>query len=268
MRAQTASQDSSWVATLRDGSTHVGKLVRETPDSVELRTKSGQMTISRSALQRFRHVSDSDLHDGAWWSPDPHSTRLFFGPTGRTLDAGEGYFTDFYLFFVAASYGITDRFTMGGGLSVFPSSELSNNIFFLTPKFALVRGESFNLSAGALIGFAGKSAGSAGLLYVAATNGDKDHAFTYGAGWSYFGDRVYGGPTLLLGGEVRIARHVALLSENYVTTGQAGGYVLPMYGLRFIGEKLSADLGFVNALGKDVTPIFPGIPWVGFALKF
>ena len=82
LRGQTArAADSSWVARLKDGSTHVGALARETPDSVELTTSSGRITIARSSIARLRHVSNTELHAGAYWPQDPHDTRLFFGPT-------------------------------------------------------------------------------------------------------------------------------------------------------------------------------------------
>jgi hypothetical protein len=58
------------------------------------------------------------------------------------------------------------------------------------------------------------------------------------------------------------------MSENYIFTGSNGGYALPIYGIRFIGDKLSTDFGFVNFIGRGSPGIFPGLPWLGFALKF
>jgi hypothetical protein len=260
--------DSSAVVRLKDGSTVVGRVTRQTPDSVELTTSAGRLTLARSAIVTFRSVSSANLHGGTYWAPNPHDTRLFFGPTGRTLDQGEGYFSDFELLFLNASWGVTDRFTFGGGLSVFPSSDFSNNVFYLTPKVGLVRGESFNLAAGALVGFAGHANGSAGLLYLTGSSGSRDNAVTYGLGWAYFNAKVNGDATLMLGGTLRVSRRVSLMTEDYLFTGSNGGYVLPMYGLRFLGEKISADLGFVNFVGRGQTAIFPGAPWIGFALKF
>jgi hypothetical protein len=260
--------DSSAVVRLKDGSTVVGRLARQTPDSVELTTSAGRLTLSRSAIVSLRSVSNTSLHDGAYWAPNPHDTRLFFGPTGRTLDRGEGYFSDFELLFLNASWGVTDRFMLGGGLSVFPSTDFSNNVFYLTPKVALVRGESFNLSAGALLGFAGHANGSAGLLFLTGSNGSRDNAVTYGVGWAYFNEKVNGDATLMLGGTLRVSRRVSLMTEDYFFTGSNGGYMLPMYGFRFLAEKISADLGFVNFVGRGQTAIFPGAPWIGFAVKF
>lgn len=261
--------DSVYVVRLRDGSTVFGRLVAQTSDSLHLVTSAGRLSMARSSVADLKPVRASELHDGAYWPEDPHGTRLFFGPTGRTLKQGEGYFSDLYLFFVSAAVGVTDRVMIGGGMSVVPSNDfLGNNVYYLTPKVALVRGERFNVSVGALLGFAGHVNGSAGMIYAAATNGGPDAALTYGAGWAYGQRRIRGDALLLLGGTKRVSRRVALMSENYFFTGSAGGYVLPMYGVRFVGDRLSTDLGFVNFFGRDVRPVFPGLPWVGFALNF
>ena len=263
-----ANTDSSAVLRLRDKSTVVGHLVRQTPDSIEITTASGRMTFARSAVASVKVVSNSELHDGQYWASDPHYTRLFFGPTGRTLGKGEGYFSDTELFFLNTSWGLSDRFMLGGGMSVFPSSDITNNVFYVTPKVLLKGSERFNVSAGALVGFAGHENGSAGMLYVVASSGSRDNQFTYGAGWAYLNDKIAGDAALMLGGTRRVSRRVSLMTENYLFTGSGGGYVLPMYGMRFFGESISADLGFVNFMGCDTHPIFPGAPWIGFALKF
>ena len=218
-------------------------------------------------------ISPADIHDGSYWPPDPHDTRLFFGPTGRTLAKGSGYFSDQYLFLVNVAVGVTDRFMIGAGMSLFPSGNFfANNVYYLTPKFAIVRGEKFNVAVGALVGFVphsgDHSSGNAGIYYLAATNGRADASVTYGIGYAYFNDNVSGDATLMLGGNVRVARRVSLMSENYVFTGPGGGYWAPIYGVRFIGDRLSTDLGLVNFIGRNATPVTPGVPWLGFALKF
>ena len=264
-------RDSTVAVRLKDGSLILGRLIEQTTDSVRLATSAGQVTLARSAVTEIKAIDLAEMHGGAYWAPDPHDTRLFFGPTGRTLAGGTGYFSDLYLFLITGAWGITDRITLGAGTSLFPGTDFfHDNVYYLTPKVALVRGESFNLAAGALIGFAGRANGSAGVYYVAATSGRSDGSITYGLGYSYFNSRVSGDATLMLGGNLRIARRVSLMTENYVFTGGggAGGYWVPIYGVRFIGEHLSADVGLVNFAGRGSDPIFPGIPWVGFAVKF
>ena len=247
----------------------VGRIVDQTPDSVALATSAGRLMLARAAIAEIKAIPPADLHDGNYWPPDPHDTRLFFGPTGRTLARGTGYMSDQYVFLFAAAWGVTDRLTIGGGMSLFPSNDFfANNLYYLTPKLGLVRGETFNVSLGALIGFAGRSNGSAGVYYLAATSGRSDASLTYGVGYSYFNRDVSGNATLLLGGNIRVSRRLSLMSENYVFTGTGGGHWVPIYGLRVIGERMALDFGFVNYVGPGTEAIVPGLPWVGFAVKF
>jgi hypothetical protein len=256
---------------LKDGSLILGRLIDQATDSVRLMTSAGRVTLARSAVAEIKAIDPADIHAGAYWTADPNDTRLFFGPTGRTLSSGTGYFSDLYLFLINGAWGVTDRITLGAGTSLFPGTDFfSNNVYYVAPKVAIVRGESFNLAAGALIGFAGRANGSAGVYYLAATSGRSDASVTYGLGYSYFNSRVSGDATLMLGGTLRVARRVSLMTENYIFTGggDSGGYWVPIYGVRFIGEHISGDLGFLNFTGRGSQPIFPGIPWLGFAVKF
>ena len=67
---------------------------------------------------------------------------------------------------------------------------------------------------------------------------------------------------LMIGGEKRVSRRVSLLSENYIAGADD---VLLSYGLRFFGDRLSVDFAFLNLMSD---PLFPGIPYVAFAVKF
>ena len=46
---------------------------------------------------------------------------MFFAPTARTLEHGKGYVADYYLFFPIVAYGVTDRITVAGGMSILPA---------------------------------------------------------------------------------------------------------------------------------------------------
>ena len=69
----------------------------------------------------------------------------------------------------------------------------------------------------------------------------------------------------MLGAEKRLSRRVSFVTENYLIPNEDVNAVVS-YGLRFFGEKLSADLAFWNAPGNDI--VFPGIPYVAFSVKF
>ena len=86
--ATKALHDTAVAVRLRDGSLLVGTLVDRTADSVRIVTSAGRMTLNASEVTEIKVINAADLHDGAYWAPDPHESRLFFGPTGRTLAKG------------------------------------------------------------------------------------------------------------------------------------------------------------------------------------
>lgn len=264
--------NASVVARLRDGTTLTGRISEQMPDSVEVTTATGRFTLARSAISELRLLSATEIQNGGYWAPDPHDTRLFFGPTGRTLAKGSGYFSNTYIFLFSGAVGITDRIMVSAGMTVLPLPEfLNNNLYYVAPKFALVRGDSFNLAVGALVGFtghfSGPQSGAATLYYLAATNGAPDASFTYGLGYATAVTSTPA-PLLMFGGNKRVARKLALMTENYLPLFRGAVTWSPTYGVRFIGDKLSTDLGFVNYVGHNAKPVFPGVPWLGFALKF
>ncbi len=253
---------------LRDGTTLVGAPVSSDSLTWSVRVKAGTFAVSRGEVVEAEWVSLSSLHEGEYWPPTPTGTRLLFGPTGRSLPHGEGYMADQYLFLLNGAYGVTDRFTMGVGMSVLPSGNfLRNNLYYLMPKYALARHDDFNASVGAFIGTLpaanANSFNSFGIAYGVATFGPTDRSLTAGLGYGFVNGHFADKPAVLLGTELRLSRRVAFISENYVLPGTDG--VLLSYGLRLIGDRLSTDLAFVNSTRSGV---FPGIPWLGFTYRF
>ena len=276
-RRDTVGTDSTqmYILRTRDGSLFVGRLTRATVDTVYFVSAGGPIALPRSAVVELRQLGRGAMRSGVYWPPNPAETRLFFAPTGRMLPRGEGYFSDTYLFFLNFVGGLTPRITLGGGFSVFPTGDFTDNILYLTPKVGLVQTPRFNLAAGALIGFAGfgsldfggGSSNSFGILYGVGTGGSPDASVTFGAGVAYAGSDLANRPLLMLGGEKRVARRVSLVTENYALPGDNG--TLVSYGVRFFGDRLSTDLAFWNLFGiDDYDPVFPGIPYVAFAVKF
>jgi hypothetical protein len=261
--------DSTQIQRIRlsDGSTVVGRIVRIEGDSLVFRTSSAELRLSRDAVRRVETSSADRLRNGEYWPENPNATRLIFAPTGRQLKAGDGYFSNYMLFFVGVAGGLNDHVTLGGGMSIFPSDEfLSNNFYYLTPKVGLVQSDRFNLSAGALIGFAGfaDEGGSFGVLYGVATQGSRDHSVTGGLGWGYADGSLANAPVLMLGTEQRLTRRTSFVSENYIFLGD-GELNFVSYGIRFMGEKISVDFALVNSLTEPVTP---GIPFIGLVVAF
>lgn len=258
------------VIRLRDGSSIVGRVVAATPDTVRFASAVGTLTIPREYVTELREVERSAVRSGEVWVANPNATRLLFAPTGRMLAKGEGYFNDTYLFFLNVQGGITSRFTLGGGLSIVPFGEFSDNVFFVTPKVGVVASPKFNLAIGGLAGYVGGLAdegetANLGVLYAVGTFGSPDASVTIGTGLAYAGGQFADTPVAMLGAEKRIGRRVSFVTENYLLPNEEVPSILS-YGLRFFGEKLSVDLALWNMPGEDA--VFPGIPYVAFSVVF
>jgi hypothetical protein len=267
---------------LRDGSVLMGQLLSRDSVSLKFATHGGVLTIPAASVAEIKQITATEIHDNQYWFPDPNRTRLFFAPTGRMLEHGEGYYSNTYLLLQNFASGLTDNFTLGGGFSVIPSSDfLTNNAYYLTPKLGVFNSPKTNVALGALVGFAPFDNGhSFGILYGVATQGGPDANVTGGLGYGYANGKLSSQPIVMLGGESRVSRRVALLTENYfywsndnqftcTTTCQSVSRTkmnaVVSYGLRFMGEKLSTDFAFWNS---STGVVFPGIPYVAFAVKF
>lgn len=261
------------VLRTRDGSTLVGHVVEETPDSVRFASLGLVFALSRAQILSLDTlgVSHEVAQRGEAYR-DPNRTRLFFAPTARMLRRGEAYFSDSYILLPGIAAGVTSHFTMGGGMSLIPSDNPLNNVFYLTPKIGLIDEPNFALATGAVIGFAGFKGiddrdRNFGILYGVGTFGPDDHHLDVGAGWGYAGGRISGDPALMIGGSTRVSRRIALLTENYFVPSVSDN-ALVSYGVRFLGKDISVDLAFANLVGENTTFLFPGVPYVAFAVKF
>lgn len=227
---------------LTDGSTLFGRVIEVEDERVVLETQAGaRVEVDRARIRSLRPVAGR-VRDGVVWEEDPHATRLFFAPTGRSLRQGEGYFGVYELFFPFVTYGVTNELTIAGGTPIIP--EVIGEFAYFGPKLRLVNQPRMQLSAGVFAGFF--DGGTAGVAYGVGTWGTRDDAVTAGAAWGFASDGegesdVASEPLIMLGGEARTGRRTKLLTENYFVLGEAGA--LLSGGVRFFGERLSADAG-------------------------
>lgn len=262
----TAPVDSLREVRLRDGSILYGRVVEETPERVVIVTSTGaRIEVARAQIESMRLTSGRAV-DGAFWVEDPNSTRLFFTSTARPLRKGDGYISSFMLFLPLVAYGVTDRFTIAGGTPILP--EAFGRVLYFAPKYTVMLKEKSAFAVGAL-GFVLPEdvvdEGSIGIVYGAGTWGSRDRALTAGAGWGYRWasgtSDVSNDPVLMLGGETRVSRRVKLITENWVfTSGTTEGFVSG--GVRFIGDRLSADLGVGGFTGTSSGCCFPLVNFV------
>jgi hypothetical protein len=246
---------------LRDGTRIIGTIESETPERVVIRTTGGaRVEALRTEIVSLNPVRGQQ-RDGGFLRADPNPTRLFFGPTGRTIKRGEAYIGVYELFLPFVQVGITDHISIGGGTPLYVGGG-SDRPFWITPKLQIHDTGRVATSIGAMH-FLNVDDINLGIAYAATTIGTTDDAVTVGVGWAYANTNSNneGAVVAMLGGERRISPRFKLITENYVFNG--GGILSG--GIRFLGDSLSADLGLFVPLGAGG---FVALPIVNFVWKF
>ncbi|HSA57180.1 MAG TPA: hypothetical protein VLE53_15820 [Gemmatimonadaceae bacterium] len=258
---------------LHSGSVLLGRIVAITPDSVRIELEGGgSLAVPRAAVRNVDQFSAARLRNGRYWFENPHATRLLFSATAFPLGTGNGYYANTWLFFNTFATGLTDRVSVGVGFSLFPGADFSDNIFWVLPKVTVIDAPRAKVALGAFAGVLpvggdgdgfGDRHTSAGILYGVGSTGSTDSNLSLGLGWGYVGAQLADRPIVMVGGQGRVLRRLALITENWFipVDGRAEGIMSA--GLRFLSEGVSADIAFVRP--TDV-PVY--WPWVGIAFRF
>jgi hypothetical protein len=255
--------------TMSDGSTLIGRIVEVGDMTIVFDGPVGRSVISKDRVRQIREVEKSEIKNGKHWFANPNRSRLFLWPTGRTLKKGQGYFGDIYIFLPSVAFGVTDQFTIEGGMSLFPGLGLDNQLLYAMPRLGFHAAPAVDFSIAAIIyrtpsDWDDGDAHSVGLLCGTGTFGSENHSLSVGVGYGFADGELENKPALMLGGEVRVARRLSFMSENWILPGVDDAVV--SYGLRFLGERMAVDLAFFTVLDADV--VFPGVPFVGFVWNF
>ena len=255
--------DSTQVQILKvdDRFSFIGRIIEIGEEKIRFKTKYGVLTFQIYEITALKLVSEDQLKDGKYWFPNPNCSRLFFAPTARMLKKGEGYFADYFIFFPTINYGVTSNVSLGGGFSILPGEDLDEQILLFTPKVGIKTSKKMDLAIGALVVKLPEST-SAGILYGVSTFGSLDKSVTFGLGYGYFDDELADKPIVVLGGETRTSRSISLVTENWLIPEKDTPVL--SFGLRFFGEKLSADFALIFPLEKDVFTF----PYIDFVYKF
>ena len=242
---------------LRDGSRLFGTIVSQDEAGIVFETGAGTRVVARRPEIDSLKLVSGRVVDGLFVPPDPNATRLFFGPTGRSLPKGATYLGVYEFVMPFVQVGVTDRLSIGGGTPLVFGLEDGERPFWITPKLQLVNRHRTQLAVGAFHAFDTKGDGG-GVAYVVGTHGDTGASFTAGGGVAYGRD---GGRSAIVmaGGERQVRRNLTLISENYIWKDGNG---IASAGVRFFGDRLSADLAIAVPIGADTLFAFPVVNFV------
>jgi len=260
--------DTTRVVELRlsDSTTVVGRVVAEDLSSLTLLTAAGaRVNLPLASLGRWRYVAPAQAAPPVF-GRDPSDSRLFLAHTARPVPKGRFTLLDYLIFLPVASYGVTDRLSLTGGMSLLPGSP--DQLFYVAPKFTLVEGGPASVAAGVLylrvVGLLPTS-GYAGVAYGVTTIGSPTTAATVLVGFPFASSGWERRPLVVLGGESRVSQRVKLLVEGWTIPGT--DVVPAVGGVRLIGTRVSWDLGLLFLIGaRETRGGF--LPWVDFTVHW
>ena len=258
-----------WLVETTDGTVLQGIFLGQNEAGIRLLTDiAGEVTIPMSKVKSFKVLDERNFKNGEYWFENPNATRYLFSPSAYSLRKGEAYFQNTYLVLNSFNYGVTDRFTIGAGFELI-STFTGQPAFFITPKYTVPISEKVRAGAGLLYlnpsSFDSDFDG-VGLGYGIVTYGNMDNNATLGVGYGFLGSSTDNHTVITFSGMGRIARKVALVTENWLVPNTSFKGIIS-YGIRTMGEKITVDLAFIN--NSEIAESIPiGIPYVDFVVKF
>ncbi len=263
--------------TMTDGSVYLGEIISQEMGTIRLKTTNlGTLQVPTVNIERIEDISADRMRKGKYWFENPSYNRYFLGQSAQPLRKGEGYYQNIWVFFNSAHYGITRNISIGGGFEFLSTFGAQTPIFFLSTKAGFPIGDKF--SAGATLRYlnmadlGGKDnidtdlAGGVFLGTAQFTYGTSDHNMTAGIGYGVAGKEAAERPVFTISGQTRVGQRFGLLTENYIIPAN-GVEAIFIYGMRFMGERISFDLVFLNH-PEIAKVIFIGIPMIDFVFKF
>ncbi len=270
VEAQVSSDSIMVQIETNDGNKFFGNIAHEDDEKLTLKVEGlGDITILKSNIRSRNVIESSRIVDGKVWFNNPQSTRYFWSPNGYGLKQGEGYYQNIWVMWNQFAYGLTDHFSIGGGIiPLFLFGGAPTPVFF-TPKFSIpVEKNKLNLGAGALIGTVlGESDTGFGIVYGISTFGSPDQNISLGLGYGFAGGEWASSPMLNLGAMFRLSPSWYFISENYYIGFEGGSGGVISAGARWIIKKAALDFGLFSPVGSDIGE-FIALPWLGFTIPF
>ena len=263
--------------TMNDGSVVSGKLISDTEREIVIQSGSmGEIRLEKSNIRSMTVVSTSDQKAGGVWFANPNPSKYLIGSSAIPLEKKTGYYQNTWIFVNSACYAFTNNFSVSGGFEILSILAGGDGpfVFFINPKASFKIADNFYAGGNVLYLNTLKTVDKFGGL--ATLNG----FFTYGntnnnikaaAGWGWADGEFSSKPILSVSGMTRVSKRIAFVSENWIfpmsPDENMNFYGVFSYGIRFLGEKTSLDLAFIN--NKDIAnTLIIGAPWLDFTINF
>jgi len=252
-----------------DGNQYIGEIVYEDEEAVRMKTQNmGEIKLSRVYISKIERINQKEMVGQEYWSENPQATRYFWAPNGYGLKKGEGYYQNVWILFNQFAVGVTDHFSLGGGIVPAFLFAGAPTPVWITPKVSIpVVENKFNLGAGVLGGLViGEENSSFGIFYGITTFGSRDKHISIGLGYGFAGGQFANLPVVNISGMTRIGKKGYFMSENYYIPATPS-LLLLSFGGRSILNSIGLDYGLFIPISDDIGT-FVAIPWLGLTIPF
>ncbi|NQU84566.1 MAG: hypothetical protein HQ541_02275 [Mariniphaga sp.] len=244
-----------------DGNEYIGEVIGEDSLKLDILTQNlGELSISKNNISGREEIKKAQFKEGKYWFENPQATRYFWSPNGFGLKPGEGYYQNIWVLWNQFAIGISENFSIGGGIIPLFLFDGSPTPVFVTPKFSIPVQEKLNLGVGALLGtILVETESSFGILYGLSTFGTRDNNATIGLGYGFAAGSWASSPMINFNAMFRTGSRGYFITENYYIDGT----LVLMAGGRWIIKKAALDFGLVI---PTETGGLIAIPWLGFTV--
>lgn len=270
---QVVETGSTYSFTMSSGKVYRGLVIAQNNREITIKTGSGNVQLMNANI--------TDLSSGVSEivvTRADHGSRYLFAPSAIPLKKGEGYYHNVMIFVNGCHYGITDRWSVGGGV-LFPVG------MYGTVKYGQQIDDKVHVAAGGMFvtSFFGIGMGM-GCGFGSVTLGDRYTNATFTIGYGGVSNNgewdVTRRPILNFSGMARINDNFSLITENYLFPVQRTSYsgtgesltsneYYPQLsaGFRIGGGKHSFDVAAMT-IGDMTEGDFYAIPFLGYAYRF
>jgi hypothetical protein len=260
--------------TMSSGKKYRGVVEAQNSTSIVVRTSTlGNITLTNVNIADFSNGVGETVVTRA-----DHGSRYLFAPSAIPLKKGEGYYQNVYFLMNGAHYGLTDRWSLGGGV-IFPIG------MYGTVKYGREINDKVHVAAGGMFITTFFDLGlGVGCGFGSITFGDRYTNATMTLGYGAVSDNgiweATNRPIINFSGMARISDNFTLISENYLFPTQETNYTsngefttnnsyYPQLslGMRIGGGKHSWDVAAMT-MGDMANGDFFAIPYLGYSYRF
>ncbi len=169
-------------------------------------------------------MESTDKESGAVYIKKLDTGNYFFVPNGYGLRKGESTYQNTLLWFHQFNYGVSDHFSIGGGVIPISIANLLPILYgvpspvWINPKLSIpIIKDEINISVGAIAGtLLGEKGRDLGMVYSSITLGNRVNNVSVGTGYGYADRQWLNAPVFTMSSVLKVGKKCQFITENYM----------------------------------------------------